>query len=95
MSKIIKYILGCMLVFVVSGCNRITNEGDDFEEIGIFETVSRKDVGGGEFLTIYHKETKVMYLVYVGYGGQGRSVSITPLLNPDGTPMLYEEKGGK
>lgn len=43
---------------------------------------------GGNYKIIYAKDTKVKYL----YVSRPHGVSITPLLNPDGTPQLHEEK---
>lgn len=37
---------------------------------------------------VYHKDTKVMYAV--SYGGYAYGV-FTLLVNPDGTPMLWED----
>lgn len=87
MNKIIKCILGCMLVFMVSGCG--TNEDDpiNHKSEDIFETVGIDDDATDEmYIVVYHKETKVMYVIIEYYKGVG----ITPLLNPDGTPMLYQ-----
>lgn len=36
---------------------------------------------------VYHEKTKVMYAVTDGFNGRG---SFNVLLNPDGTPMLWE-----
>ena len=36
---------------------------------------------------VYHRETKVMYAVSCGTYNMG---TFTLLVNPDGTPMLYE-----
>lgn len=93
MSKIIKCILGCMLVFMVSGCNVNKESEDDrnnFKDSEIFKTIAVDRNGNGSFTIVYHMETKVMYVVYVEIGNSSRGVGITPLLNPDGTPMLYQ-----
>lgn len=36
---------------------------------------------------VYHRETKVMYVI--SFGGNAYGI-FTPLLNPDGSPMLWE-----
>ena len=36
---------------------------------------------------VYHKDTKVMYVVSVGSYNRG---TFTVMLNPDGTPMIWE-----
>lgn len=91
MSKIIKCILGCMLVFMVGGCSNVDEDAtSNFEDTDIFKTVSI-DFGGDEnYTVVYHIETKVMYVIVTSVGSSGRGAGITPLLNPDGTPMLYQ-----
>ena len=87
MSKIIKCILGCMLVFMVSGCGTHEDDPINHKSEDIFETVGKdNDAIDEKFIVVYHKETKVMYVIIEYYKGVG----ITPLLNPDGTPMLYQ-----
>ena len=87
MSKIIKCILGCMLVFMVCGCsNADEDDVSNFENTDIFKTVSIDCGRNEDYIVVYHIETKVMYVVV----RHGRGVGITPLLNPDGTPMLYQ-----
>ena len=39
---------------------------------------------------VYHKDTKVMYAISDGSYNHG---TFTVLLNPDGTPMLWESEG--
>lgn len=38
------------------------------------------------YKVVYNKETKVMYTISTGAGNQG---NFTMLVNPDGTPQLY------
>lgn len=92
MSKIIKCILGCMLVFMVSGCSNAEEDDgrNNFKDSDIFKTIAVDRNGNGDFTVVYHKETKVMYVVFVEVGASSRGVGITTLLNPDGTPMLYQ-----
>lgn len=88
MNKLIKCILGCMLVFMVSGCS-VGNGRDktvDIDNSDVFRLVDKDFDGGEDFVIVYHKETKVMYVIIEYY----RGVGITPLLNPNGTPMLYQ-----
>lgn len=41
-----------------------------------------------QYRVVYHKDTKVMYAVSNGNKNHG---NFTLLVNPDGTPMLWEE----
>lgn len=88
MSKIIKCILGCMLVFMAGGCS--IDDGRDqavnINNSDVFRLVSKDFDGREEFVIVYHIETKVMYVIVEFREGAG----ITPLINPDGTPMLYQ-----
>ena len=43
---------------------------------------------GVDYDIVYHKETKVMYIVS---GGQYNIGSFTVMVNADGTPMIYKE----
>lgn len=49
-----------------------------FEQIGY----------GDSYIIVYHKQTKVMYVVSDEYRNKG---NFTVLVNPDGTPMIYKE----
>ena len=53
-----------------------------FEQIGY----------GGSYIIVYHKQTKVMYVVSDEYRNKG---NFTVLVNPDGTPMIYKEEVSK
>lgn len=44
---------------------------------------------GYSWRVVYHKDTKVMYAVSDGSYNYG---SFTVLLNPDGTPMLWQDE---
>lgn len=47
-------------------------------------------VGYGEdYIIVYHKQTKVMYVVSAEYRNKG---DFTLLVNPDGTPMIYKSE---
>lgn len=49
-----------------------------------------EQVGYGEdYIIVYHKQTKVMYVVSAEYRNRG---NFTVLVNPDGTPMIYKEE---
>ena len=48
-----------------------------FEQIGY----------GNGYIIVYHKQTKVMYVVS---DGMYNRCSFTVMVNPDGTPMIYK-----
>ena len=51
---------------------------DVFEQVGY----------GEDYIIVYHKQTKVMYVVSDVAYNRG---NFTLLVNPDGTPMIYKE----
>nr|DAZ14933.1 MAG TPA: Lysis protein [Caudoviricetes sp.] len=79
-------IIVSVFAFLCSGCSSaplIDNE--DANETGsMFELVER---GGSAYAIVYHRETKVMYAVSIGYNNAG---TFTVMLNADGSPLLWE-----
>lgn len=72
---LIIYLIGCVHVTNTYAYNR------DNEGFAVVEKVRIKEYGS--FLVIYDKETGVMYTV-------NNERNIFPLLNPDGTPRVWE-----
>jgi hypothetical protein len=73
------------------GCDyaAMESEEEDYSNVpSMFFEVEDGDV----YRVVYHKDTKVMYVVYTGYQEGG---GMTPLYNPDGTLKLYEESENK
>ena len=88
MKKVITILCICLLL---TGCDEATEstEGNNQQK----ESKQKKS----EFVTIerewyydivYHRDTKVMYVVSTGANNQG---TFTLLVNADGSPMVYEE----
>ena len=84
-------ILAFVVVVAVGVCATFTGcgganptESKVVEEApSMFVTVERANF----WRVVYNRETKVMYVVSGGYYNMG---TFTLLVNPDGTPMLYE-----
>ena len=76
----------CILLIFMCGCGRRT--GENFTETERFTIVSGNNPNAPYFETIIvDEETGVMYLaVYAG-----NQFGITPLLDSDGKPILWEE----
>lgn len=68
---------------VLSGCSSNPTESKVVEEPSMFVVVE----SSGIWRVVYHRETKVMYAVSIGFYNMG---NFTLLVNADGTPMLYE-----
>lgn len=85
MKKVICVILVIMFVMTLCGCRKA---GEDFTENGRFAIVSGDSSNAPYNETIIvDKNTGVLYLVIYKYNHGG----ITPLLDSDGKPLLWEE----
>ena len=78
-------IVLCACLFV--GCGPTVENETKEENASMFVCVEK--TGTYAWMIVYHKETKVMYAVSQGYYNCG---NFTVLLNPDGTPMIWEGK---
>lgn len=95
MNTIKTFVVTLVLVIVVlaistalSGCafNSNPTESKVVEEAPSMFVVVESSV---LWYVVYHRDTKVMYTVSRGSYNLG---NFTLLVNPDGTPMLYEEE---
>lgn len=81
-NRILVSLLSVTLLFV-SGCGaQVESVGNN--EKSMFVRVEHNSM----WVVVYQKDTKVMYAVSNYGGGSG---VFTVLLNPDGTPMIYDE----
>lgn len=88
MKKVISVILLVVVILTLCGCGR--KEGDSFTKSGRFVIVSGNNPNAPYYETVItDKDTGVLYLVIYGYNHCG----ITPILNADGTPMLWKDSG--
>ena len=88
-KKLISLLLVLVMpMLVLCGCNREKAESFELVKEDRFTTVRQyqQDIGNYSYTIIADKETRVMYVIYRYQSSRG----ITALLNPDGTPMLYE-----
>ena len=78
----------CILVF--TGCDdrktMISVQEQNKDNTSMFIIVEAIDYN---YTIVYHKDTKVMYAISNGTYNKG---IFTLLVNPDGSPMTYEEK---
>lgn len=84
MKKIIAFLAAVIMIVTISACAKNPAQSiavDD--QPSMFVEIER----GNSWRVVYHKETKVMYAIsWASYN----SGNFTLLVNPDGTPMLYE-----
>lgn len=91
-----------MPMLVLCGCGKSNDtqelSSDNYAYTEVIDGVTLVCIAKPEsqdgYRVYVHKETRVMYLVYA-YSQYGQTSSyghygITPLLNADGSPMLYE-----
>lgn len=77
-------------IMCLTGCDyAVVENAEDIKQVeddktSMFVLVEK----GPSWKILYHKETKVMYAVSFDSHNCG---TFTLLVNPDGTPMLYEE----
>ena len=88
MTKIITILMAialCACLFVgCSGSSVSTSPTYNKDAPSMFVTVEHV---GDYWRVVYHKDTKVMYVVSSGSYSRG---TFTAMLNPDGTPMIWE-----
>ena len=84
-------LVAAAMIFL-SGCTRTHSQVDT--ELTVNEDGSMKESmfvcveRSMTWMVVYHKESKVMYAVSNVSGGSGY---FTLLVNPDGTPMIWED----
>jgi PBP1b-binding outer membrane lipoprotein LpoB len=88
MKKVITILCICLLL---AGCKETSenNEGNNQQK----ESKQKKSEfvtieNGWDYKVVYHKDTKVMYVMSNGGYNDG---TFTLLVNADGTPMVYTE----
>lgn len=75
----------CCLSILLTGCAKVVEKVEEKEEKDTSMFVEAETAGVWKI--VYHKESKVMYAVSRGNYSSG---IFTLLVNPDGTPMIYE-----
>ena len=91
MKKVIAILLVVFLLISMTAC--IPDEGESSTCGGRFIVVECNDTGSGMINYILEdSETGVLYLLLYSIGSHGPRMVLTVLLNPDGTPMIMEEK---
>ena len=84
-----RIILICTLVLclLLCSCSVDVQRQEDIDNSGSSNTSMFIEVERGAIWRIvYHRDTKVMYAVSIGGYNGG---NFTPLVNADGTPMVY------
>ena len=88
MKKLVAILMAialCACLFAGCGGSHV-NRSSDYNEDQASMFVSVEYVSEN-WRVVYHKDTKVMYVVSGGSYNRG---TFTVMLNPDGTPLLWE-----
>ena len=85
-KRIICALLCVIFAFFLIGCGGPTiSHVDEPKPRSMFIAIEANSLYG--FWVVYHRDTKVMYVVSDGVYNAG---NFTMLVNPDGSPMLWE-----
>ncbi len=90
MKKILSCLLLLLLLVSVVSCSPAMSGNIEGVAEAVaskyvdFEVIDSDSMDG--WTVLYDKNTKVMYVILDGY----QSTGMTPILNADGTPKLYE-----
>lgn len=84
MTKLIVILMAIALcACLFAGCSGAPEVDENVSKSSSFIIVE----GGDCYYIVYHKDTKVMYVVSGGSYNRG---TFTVMVNPDGTPMIWE-----
>ena len=85
MKKVVVILITLFMLYFCGCKNNVTVKKDARQEESMFIIVE----DAYYFSVVYQRDTKVMYVISRGSHNSG---SFCLLVNPDGTPMLWEEK---
>lgn len=82
-AVLVLLIIGLLCMIVILGVRSETNSDFAKGDPSMFVLIEK-----GKFWNVYyHQETKVMYVMSLSSYNRG---NFTVMVNPDGSPMLYE-----
>lgn len=88
-----RFIAGLFALFValcillaLTGCTAVEEDINVYDDTSMFVCCERSSATK-PYTIVYHKNTKVMYAVSTGGYNSG---TFTLLVNPDGSPMIWE-----
>lgn len=87
-KRIICALLCVIFAFFLIGCNTRIERADEKpqQSVSMFVIVEGGK-GLDSYCIVYHRDTKVMYAISCGTYNSG---NFTVLVNPDGSPMIWE-----
>lgn len=80
-----RFLVMILFILLLTGCGKTpdSQEKTNIKEANMFVCIQSTDF----YDVVYHRDTKVMYAISRGAYNYG---NFTLLVNPDGSPMLYE-----
>ena len=89
-NKLIAILLLVTMVFTVTGCSSDSVvENGYVDDASLDSTFTRYPIGDG-YSIIVKKDNNVCYLEYERGTGNYKIYGITVMLNPDGTPEIWD-----
>lgn len=82
MKRIICLLLAVLMLFALVGCGSDIPVESHEEETAMFVVVENSTHHGYSYTVMYHKDTRVMYIV-------SNFNEFTVMVDPDGDPLLY------
>lgn len=86
-KRIICALLCVIFAFFLIGCGTPIERVDEKTQKPVSMFIIVEGSGMDSYRIVYHRDTKVMYAISCGTYNSG---NFTVLLNPDGSPMLWE-----
>ena len=86
LKRIICALLCIIFTFFLIGCGTIMERVDEKPQRPVSMFVVIEGDGMDSYRVVYHRDTKVMYAVSCGTYNTG---NFTVLVNPDGSPMIW------
>lgn len=88
MKKIILFLVAVLMLVTICACAPNQTESSEVKDMpSMFVEIEEIR----NLRVVYHKDTKVMYVVCMAsYNRKDLPSNFTLLVNSDGTPMLYE-----
>lgn len=83
MKKIIAILIVCFMLLFSVGCQEVDVDKESYSTSSMFVKVE----SAGIWYVVYHKETKVMYVVSNGRYNHG---TFTLMVDQDGKPLLWQ-----
>lgn len=87
LKRIICALLCVIFAFFLIGCGTEMKRVDEKPQKPVSMFVIVEGGGMDSYRVVYHRDTKVMYAVSCGTYNTG---NFTVLVNPDGSPMIWE-----